>query len=364
MNTATHRLHLLALLALTLGWAPAQALNLGLSQDDVVSPGGFLDSGSGRGAGAGTNPGAPIGQLFSAGPGTFQSGGPFSGNGTSSTSTSFLTIGSLSGETVHNSASSGTAGLGFVRGQTRSFSRQPDPGNPDPEGGFFSLSAINGGWQDRITVTAPGLTGADAVWTFHVDIDARLNGEGINGASILHVRPFLNHEAPSINVPGFDRGDSVLIATDFQYAQYRARSIFLPPAATVDVSNEVDDQVTFAVPVVLGEPFDLGVFAELVSSTLVGTSLFAQFDSGAFITALNTIAWGGSAGLTVGGVPVTDFTVTSLSGVDWTEPFAATTGGGDTGSVPAPAPWLLMLAGPLAMLGARARGGRATTPAV
>ncbi len=72
----------------------------------------------------------------------------------------------------------------------------------------------------------------------------------------------------------------------------------------------------FSVSIVLGTPFELGVFANALAGPSSQGGVFVVNTSSADVSA---IRWLGIDGVTVAALPV-DYEVTSLSGTDWTQP--------------------------------------------
>lgn len=95
----------------------------------------------------------------------------------------------------------------------------------------------------------------------------------------------------------------------------------------------MDDAVTFAVPVVLGQSFVWGVYATAMAGARSYAS--APWIATAAADSSPGLAYGGSAGLFVGGVAMDGYTLNSARGIDWMP----------AAPVPEPGSWLLMLAG-------------------
>ena len=136
---------------------------------------------------------------------------------------------------------------------------------------------------------------------------------------------FKNEEELWKDVPGFDNGGSDPAGSDRQRVVWEVGG---------DGSRDIVDEVTFAVPVTLGQSFVWGVYATASASTAS-----YQPGSGVMTSALidfsHTLRYGGSTGVLIGGVLYDNESLVSASGIDWQQ---AT-------PVPEPASWALMLAG-------------------
>jgi hypothetical protein len=301
---------LLALLAL-----PAAA---GPSVFNVVPPGGFATAcGSDLSSSNAFIPGVDVSTIgaFSAGHFTCQSQ-TFAGPAGVGHAAAQWTV-----PNVSNSASS-TAGMGLVQLQAQ---------NTAPANVQFPAGVGTGGWSETMSITAPGLAGQAAVWTFAVEVQGTLNTNSPNLAR-LFASAFKNQGELASNVPGFNLGGSDVYGTDRQRVRWDAAS---------GVDRTIDSVVTFAVPVTLGQSFNWGVYAALSAGMSAWSPSLPNVGT---TTAQVQLRYGGSTGLTVGGVAVADYALNAASGLDWQ---AAT-------PVPEPGTTALLLAG-LALVGSLTR---------
>ncbi len=190
----------------------------------------------------------------------------------------------------------------------------------------FPLAVAGGGWSESMTIDLAGHNGESAVWLFKVDVQGQLSAGSFGSANVL-MNAFKNELELQDWVPGFDPGGSDGAAsTDRQRVRW---------SVPRNETRLVDDQITFAVPVTLGQSFVWGVYG----TVRVGTSVFAPSGSSTPTPAdadfLHTLRYGGSAALMLDGVAVEGYTLTSASGIDWR---LAT-------PVPEPSAAVLMLAG-------------------
>jgi hypothetical protein len=144
---------------------------------------------------------------------------------------------------VSNAASS-TAGMGLVQLQAQ---------NTAPANVQFPAGVGTGGWSETMTITAPGLAGQAAVWTFAIEVQGTLDTDSPNLAR-LFASAFRNQGELPNNVPGFSRSGSDAFTTDRQRVRWDAGS---------GQDRSFVDVVTFAVPVTLGQSFNWGVYAAL-----------------------------------------------------------------------------------------------------
>jgi len=201
-----------------------------------------------------------------------------------------------------------------------------------PQGG------ANGGWTDRSTIAVGGQAGA-AVWLFQVDVAGSATVS--TGIAQFGATAYKNGVELMRNVAGFHPGtQGDLFTTDRQRVRWSTSSYG-------NLGQSFADTATFAVPVTLGEAFDWGVYASATTGPRaqqfgVSTPTTALLD---FLDPGLGLSFAGSLGVVVGGVLFEQFDLTSVSGIDWQQPYAA--------PVPEPAAWALMLAGAAGMAGLR-----------
>ncbi len=222
---------------------------------------------------------------------------------------------------VSNSAAS-TAGMGLLQLQAQ---------NTAPANVQFPAGVGSGGWSETMTITAPDLAGQAAVWTFAVEVQGTLDTDSPNLAR-LFASVFKNQGELPNSVPGFSRGGSDAFTTDRQRVRWDAGR---------GQDRSFVDVVTFAVPVTVGQSFNWGVYAALSAGMAAWSPSLPTVGTS---TAQVQLRYGGSTGLTVGGVAVADYALNAASGLDWQ---AAT-------PVPEPGTTALLLAG-MAVVGSLTR---------
>lgn len=209
------------------------------------------------------------------------------------------------------SAAQGYAQMGQV-GMASSFRSNSQYG--------FTLAAATAGWNDAMVFTPqnPALNGQQALLSFDIHVsgvlDAKPTGNSGTQLAIAAYRDNGQNGFSPWSVGGQGQGG-------FPYQQ------------------AVNTTVTLQLPVTLGQPFSFGLYARAVAGSASRGPNWISESSNDF---LSTITWQGISSLTFGGQPVA-YSLSSQSGIDWTQPFAP---------VPeVPTPWLL-LAG-LALLARR-----------
>jgi len=203
---------------------------------------------------------------------------------------------------------------------------------------MFPVAAAGGGWSETMTVNVAGHEGEAATWLFTVKATGLLSAGG--GSAQVMVNAYKGGAGElSFDTPGFDPGGSDPLSTD------RQRVVW---GVSRSGNRSIDDTVTFAVPVTLGQSFVWGVYATAQAGIAAWTpSLDAMVSSSADF--LHTLSYGGSSGVLIGGVAYDNEQLLAGSGIDWTQAAA----------VPEPGVWALMLLG-LAMVGGLARCRPAT----
>lgn len=191
--------------------------------------------------------------------------------------------------------------------------------------------ASNAGWTDTLTFDLPGQTGAAAVWLFRMTVQGSLDTGGVGGAG-LQLAHYRNEGLVTSNIAGYAFSGTDPIARGTQHLSW----------STLGESHwDVDSEITFALPVTLGQPVVWGVYAHAYASQYSqsaaawpGTSE-ATFGSG--------LVYGGPVALMLGGQAVQGWTLSSASGHDWLQAAA----------VPEPGGWALMLSGAALLLARR-----------
>lgn len=300
-------------LMLLLAAAPALA---GPSQASIASPGGFASACASEISSSYAAPGQDMLSYYSNYAGRFACG-----------SEVFTGAAGQAGATASWSAPNlaNTAAITVHMGQIHLSAQNDGPGGSAYQ---FPFGQSNGGWVDTLRIDLPGQTGASGVWTFTVDVGGFIDTAS-GGSGQLLLSAFKDRSELLNNVAGFDRGGSDLFTTDRQRVRW---------SASRGGEREVQDLVTFAVPVTVGQAFDWGVFGTAIAGDVSYGS--GPDPSTALADFSHTVHYGGSAILTIGGVAAQGWSLASASGVDWMQ----------AAPVPEPGSWALLLAGAALLL--------------
>ncbi len=295
--------------ALAAGLFGAGSAHAGNSQSTVNPPGGFSSAcGAAISSGVTYTPGLDLVADFSGWVGNYScQTEAFQGvAGQSSAAAQWSSTGVQSSATAQ-------ASMGQIRLQAT---------NASPNNIQFPVATSGGGWSESMVVDVAGHSGEAATWLFKVDVSGTLASS--TALTRVYMNAYKNQQELRNNVPGFDTGNSNGLSTD------RQRVVWAQGGTG---SRTIADQITFAVPVTLGQSFVWGVYATasagLASFTSIGTLTSATADFS------HTLNYGGSAGVLIGGVLFDNESLVAGSGIDW---HPAT-------PVPEPSSWALMLAG-------------------
>lgn len=275
----------------------ATAAGAGLTFNTAPVPGGFIQACAGPSTGGASPwPGDDYTALFGAAGSDVQESA-FVGSGPASDSAAY------SSATIANSAS-GTVGLGYVKFVAS---------NDAPNNSFFPAGIANGGWSETFVVTSPGLDGEDGFMQFTLNASGTLFASGFTGSSSFTVTGYKDTTQLMVN-PLFDPGDSNLLSTDRQYGNWAVATFGNPPTD----SKTVNDTVTFAVPIVFGTEFKLGIYATARAG--MRSSGGVPGNSTAETNFSTGLAWGGVVAVYHGMTPIDEYAITSGSGTNWGPP--------------------------------------------
>lgn len=204
-----------------------------------------------------------------------------------------------------------------------------------PAAGFAQAEAT-GGWVDMLTLTPLNASdiGKTAQMSFLIHAEGTLTGQAPGGAfsfnsgAGLGIKPYVN-DASLPAGPGAEFFVGGQGQFNFPYNQ------------------TVNQFVSFTANITLGTAFELGVFARAIAGNASAGSVYTFND--ATVDFSNTLSWAGISALTLAGNAV-PYTLSSASGIDWTQPYAA--------PVPEPQVWALWAVGLLAVAALRTRARR------
>jgi hypothetical protein len=217
--------------------------------------------------------------------------------------------------------------------------------NGDSQSDTFSRQEASFG--DTILIDAPGMTGKvgtfKASMTFNWAMDAAFNGS--------QASPPYVYIAPRLRLRVETFGQATV-------QSYRAQSLFFytDPALNTQTLEAVDDNntvVPFSNTLSVNVPFAFGrafSFDAMLSGITHGSTLYSTTTSyTGSLSADHSAYWAGTA-VSLDGSPVTNYSVASSSGTDWTQSFVP--------NVPEPQTWALLLGG-LVLVGTRVSRVRA-----
>ena len=156
-------------------------------------------------------------------------------------------------------------------------------------------------FADTVTINAPGLTGQSGSLTYSFTLDGPLTA---NGATVDQ-EVFVDYGW------GADAGDGSIPSMNFYFDFNGMRSLtgFSGGTNGLFVGVEQTETINFT----YGTPFDF--WLNIRARSDITTS-----EPGSVSATLSLTDWSGFENLMVGGSPVANATVTSVSGNDWTQP--------------------------------------------
>jgi hypothetical protein len=308
-----------AVLAVCLVSGSVQA---GMSQATISPPGGFAQAGAySSSPGSSIWPGADLLSFFPSGADLHEQS--FAGNSSATATASF------SGSGVTN-ATSAQAGMGIIH---------LSASNDAPNNSSFARAASNAGWNETLNISDPTLNGQPGFMLVDILVNGTLQAAGFAGSAGFDVTGYKDHTQLNIyNGAGayFNKGNSDGISTDRQAAVWGVATYGYEWNFA---SRTVNDAITLAVPITYGQSFTLGIYA--YASAGMRSASGVPGNSSTSLDFSHTLTWGGIPAVFYNGTPVTDYTLTSGTGIDWTQP------------VPEPATLALLLAGVIPALARR-----------
>lgn len=175
----------------------------------------------------------------------------------------------------------------------------------------YTIAAATAGWNDVLVVTPqdPAQNGQSGMFSFDLDVSGVLDAQPTgNSGTQLKIAAYRDN-----GQNGFSQW-SVGGQGQFNFPYHEV----------------VDTMISLGLPVTLGQPFQFGLYAR---ATAASASFGPNWISEASNDFLATITWQGVNGVTVGGQPIA-YSLSSQSGIDWTQPFQPI----QVPEVPAPLP--------------------------
>jgi PEP-CTERM motif len=249
----------------------------------VPSPGVFAMAGSGAAGGGGGG------------------GGVFTIDNCGAASNCFVSIGAAgplgsasSGTADPGNTSSGksSANFGLIKVYADFF---------DSTGGLHGHAAgiADAGWVDRYTISNALLTGQHGVFTFLMHVDGHLFAGDPGGASGFALGRTVDTGTPNY---GFARGGQA-------------------NALPGDYQETINQDLSISVDFTFGTSFDMMLRA-LASANLFGVGDSLLGGSSGITDFYSTIYWAGVQSVTVGGAPVSSYTLSAASGTNYNQSFA------------------------------------------
>ncbi len=204
--------------------------------------------------------------------------------------------------------------------------------NAGSSSNYFSGATGMGGWNDTVTSNFTGL------WVFSLHVDGQLSVGGAYPASAyFNIQAFLNLQALShyntAAYSAFLAANGPLPANSDSYYGFDQSDNWAIQRTTADRIVLINQDVFFAVPVVAGVAFTLGIYSQIEAAESSYGALGAPHNNAAADFA-NTITWNGKGSLITGSGPTTNFTLTSGSGFNY-----------NISAVPEPGAWAMLIAG-------------------
>jgi hypothetical protein len=234
----------------------------------------------------------------------------------------------------------------------------------------FPAGLAQGGFSDEMNLTAAGQSG-EAVWIVPIKVIGTLDANGLGANGLLSLAAYENNVSitaalnnsnaslaawaifNTLNDPLY-RGSPSGSGWDFENVEWRADD--RGPADPQTLHHlDVNDTIFFAIPFTWGQDFDLGIYGQALAGE--GSSGAGTDPNTTTLAFQDTISWGGPGYVITGGGTgpiLTDFTIGSLTGTDYSTPFSE--------GVPEPSEWTLLVAGLFGLGVVRRRrpaGGRA-----
>ena len=192
----------------------------------------------------------------------------------------------------------------------------------------FPGGEANGGWNDAITLSMAGQSGA-GFWVAPIHVTGELNTKNNGASSKLQVEAFLNHA--DILGPASDLFHDVSLnpgaaqssvhnpsGVSYQLARWGATNWGPLDASSLEHLS-VDEIVYFVIPFTWDMSFDLGIFA-LASAGMRAQGFTAGYpNTTADALFANTIAWAGPGYVLNNGTgpQITGFDISSTSGANY-----------------------------------------------
>ena len=269
------------------------------SQDLAPNPGGYIQAAATSADGsAATLPGEDLSLGLMGDAGDILDGEFFTGIGNASASAGLL-VGNITAN-ASGVVVNGQVGLNA---------------SVDRPNSARAAATVSGGFNDSLTVTPHDAVflGAQAFLLVDVIVSGTVQAAGFSGSAEGEVMLYKNGVGIANN-PLFDPGGLAddPSASSYQIASWQASTSFNGDTDSLTLANEI---ATFSVPVVVGETFDVGMYAR-VDAAWRSTSAVPGSSTGDAAFG-STFTWGGVSGAVLAdGTPI-GVTLGSGSGLDF-----------------------------------------------
>jgi hypothetical protein len=313
-------------------------------------------------AGNGYSGSTSVGNAINNGVSTSSGSGAFISSLTCVTNTS-----GVGGQATTGTLSSASAYNGHAYSNSASAIAQPgviklQSTNTGSSASAFPGAGAQGGWNETFTPVGGGANGTPGILVVPMHVSGHMESNGVGANGLFEIGAYRNNAFmqpygnainqasynvfqalnsafnPHINQMSVAVG-TVLFGWDYQMKPYGA--VDYGPGALTTTSLVIDEVVHFAIPITWGQSFLLGIYAMTSSGeTASGGAVVLNTASAEF---QNTVFWTGdyyALAADGSGGPITGFSLTSGSGIDYSMSFEA----------PEPAS-LSILAGGLAAMG-------------
>lgn len=192
----------------------------------------------------------------------------------------------------------------------------------------FPGVAVNGGWNDTITLSMAGQSGT-GFWIAPIHVEGELNTKNNGASSKLQVEAFLNHAdilGPATDLfhdASLNPGAAQSSVYDPSFVTYQLARWGATNWGPSDASSlehlSVDETVYFVIPFTWNTSFDLGIFALASAGMRAQGSTVGQPNATSDALFANTIAWAGPGYVLNNGTgpQITGFDISSTSGANY-----------------------------------------------
>ncbi len=208
----------------------------------------------------------------------------------------------------------------------------------------FSGAGAQGGWNDTLTLNNAALTGQSGILIVPIHFDGTMTANGVGAMGRTELGIYVNHGVlqpynnavyaaayskfqtlnsafnPVLHQNSVAEG-SILFGWDYQMKPFGTSDYGVGDSLTVTQLN-INETVRFAIPFIWGTAFQFGIYAATSAGEIASGGAVIQNVSSDQLQ--NTIYWDKGAYALAGdgsGSPLLNFTMTSGSGLDYSQAF-------------------------------------------